>query len=223
LVIGRVLLGACAAVFLVSGCFDVRLTDPGPFLLDDFDDGDFYPADPKFGPWQCSSYNQAGPSYGCDHVPGDDSLYALDLHATVVDPPDGLQQHGGAYVGTFATSPQDFTVFTEIGFQGKLEVDPIASSPRLNLEIACSTAAAEDGTVPGTLYVVTGIDIQAGWMSFNSTFTNFGPPPWIPTKIQGGTPGCLQRADAVRFSFDPGLPDGQTGGFTLTVDDITLE
>jgi len=218
-----VILGCSLATLLLSGCFDVHQVDPGPSVLDDFDDGDFNPTDPNFGAWFCSSYNQAGSNYSCDHAAGDESLYALVLQATLVDPMDGLQQNGGAELGTVAASPEDFTAFTEIGFQAKVDLDPIPSGATLDVEIACSTAEEEDGTVPGNLYVVSGVAFQPVWTSFNMTFTNFGPPPWLAEPIKGGTAGCLRRADAIRFSFDPDLPDGQTESFTLSIDDITLQ
>ena len=205
-----------------GGCFDVHTIDPGPVVLDDFDDGDFQPADPNFGVWMCYSYNPTNQSYSCDHDAGYNSPYSLVLHETVVDPLDGTQQHGGGALATYATTPVDFTRFTELDFAAMLESGnpPISSNALMYLEIGCATAAAEDGSVPGDFYVLTSVDYKSFWKSFAAKLANFGPAPWITTPIKGGTAGCLQRADSIRWSVDAALPDGQTGVFTLHIDDI---
>jgi hypothetical protein len=205
-----------------SGCFDVHAIDPGPVVLDDFDDGDFQPADPSFGVWMCYSFNPTNQSYSCDHDAGYNSAYSLVLHETVVDPMDGTQEHGGGALATYATTPVDFTRFTELDFATRLVSGspPISSDARMYLEIGCATAATDDGSVPGDLYVLTNVNYDMSWKSLAAKLANFGPPPWITTPIKGGTAGCLQRADSVRFSVDAALPDGQTGVFTLNIDDI---
>jgi hypothetical protein len=210
------------ALLLTCGCFDVHHVDPGTVLLDDFDDGDFYPADPDFDAWLCSSFNDAGNSYSCGSADGLHSTYSLVLNATVVDPYDGVAQDGGALLETKAPWPLDFSSVTEIEFAAKLQfdIDPLSDQASLNLEIGCSTASATDGTIPGDLYVEAAIPYQPDWTPFVAPTADLIDPPWTTTKIKGGPAACLQRADAVRFSVDAALADGQTGSFTLYVDDI---
>jgi hypothetical protein len=209
-----------------GGCFDVRTVDPGPYILDDFDDGDFQPADPNFQPWQCYGFNpDSSANINCNHDAGDQSAFALFLDATLVDPPDGTQQHGGASLATFATVPEDFTRFSEFKFSAKLEPGnpPISSNANLYVELGCNSARADDGSLPGNLYIVQGVDYKNYWQPFVLAMSSFNSPPWLATHIMGGPAGCLQRIDNIRFTVDAQLPDGQTGKFVLHVDTISLQ
>jgi hypothetical protein len=210
-------------LLVLAGCFHAHRVDPGPVVLDDFDHADFYPIDPDFDAWLCSSFNDAGNRYSCGHDDGFRSTYSLALDATVVDPYDGMPQKGGALLETKAPWPLDFSSVTEFDFVAKLtfDFDPTAEAS-LNLEIGCSTASAVDGTIPGDLYVEAPVAYQADWTSFVAPTAALVDPPWATAKIKGGAAACLRRADAVRFSVDAALPDGQSGGFTLNVDDVTF-
>jgi hypothetical protein len=208
-----------------AGCFDVHAVDPGPFVIDDFDDGDFAPADPNFQPWICYGFNpDRGQGYSCDHEPGYQSDFALFLEFAVDDPPDETQQHSGVSLATFANAPQDFSQFSEIVFSARLESGnpPLPSDALLYIELGCSTAHTEDGSQPGDLYIVQGADYKSYWQTLRLTLTSFGSPPWQATHIQGGPAACLQRVDSFRFTIDAQLPDGQSGKGILHVDNITL-
>jgi hypothetical protein len=209
-----------------SGCFDVYHVDPGTVVLDDFDHEDFYPVDPDFDGWFCSSFNQAGSNFSCGHDAGDHSLYSLVLRATVVDPPDQVQQSGGALLETKTPFPLDLTSLIEIDFDAKLVFDiypTVPSDASLNLEIGCTSAEADDGTTTTDLFVELPIAYQADWTSYAAPITGLTDPTWPNTKrVKGGPAACLRRADSVRFSVDTALPDGATGSFTLNVDTVSF-
>lgn len=209
-----------------SGCFDVHTSDPGPYVIDDFDDGDFQPADPTFQPWHCYGFNLVtAKDINCDHDAGDQSAFSLILTGTVVDPPDGVQQHGGASLRTFASKPEDFTRFSVIKFSAKLESGspPIPSNALMYVELGCSGARSEDGTSPGDLYVNQGVNYKSYWQPFALGLNSFNSPAWLATHIMGGAAGCLERIDNIRFTVDPQLPDGQSGKFTLHIDSISMQ
>src|SRR5262249_41371928 len=104
-----------------GGCFDVHVTDPGPLMIDDFDDGDFVPANPLFNPWICFTYNpERSTGYRCDHDAGFESPYSLFLQDRIDDPRDGVPQNGGSALGIFGTS-QDVSSYRELVFSAVLE------------------------------------------------------------------------------------------------------
>jgi hypothetical protein len=213
---------------VLSGCFDVRQANQ-VVVLDDFDNihSDFYPVDTDFDPWQCVSFGQAGNNYSCDHAPGaNGSLYSLMLQATVVDPNDGAQQSGGALLQTRTPFILDFTSVTEIDFDAKLAFAfDQTDQASLNLEIGCTTAPADDGSVANDLFVQIPIPYQPGWTHFTELTADLTDPPanWPNTKkVKGGPAACLKVADSVRFSVDTALADGETGSFVLFVDTIEL-
>jgi hypothetical protein len=213
------------AVLVVGGCYDVHTVDPGPYIIDDFDDGDLQPADPNFDQWRCYGFNpDTIDGINCGHDAGEQSTFSLFLDATIVDPPDGTQQHGGASLATFATKPEDLSHFGQIMFDAKLESGnpPIPSNALLYVELGCKGAHTEDGSLPGDLYVVQGVDYKSYWQPFTLAMISFNSPPWLATHIMGGPAGCLQRIDSIRFTVDAQLPDGQTGKFVLHVDTISL-
>ncbi len=215
------------AVLGAGGCFDVHTVDPGPYIIDDFDDGDLRPADPNFQAWWCDAYNPNTNQCNCDHDAGDQSSFSLFLQANIVDPPDGTQQHGGASLGTstYTGASEDFTRFSRIQFSAKLESGnpPIPSNALMYVEIGCTTARTEDGSLPGDLYVNQGVDYKSYWQSFTLELNGFNSPPWLATHIKGGPAACLGRVDSIRFTVDAQLPDGQSGKFVLHVDTISLQ
>jgi hypothetical protein len=210
----------------VAGCFDVHAVDAGPLVVDDFDDGDFLPADREFDAWSCFSFNpDSNRTYRCDHDTGYNSAFSLFLEFTITDAQNGSQDHGGASLATFASKPVDFTKFSEIAFSNVLDSGSpqLPSNALLYVEFGCSSARDVHGDVPGDFYVAKGIDYNSFWKTRTATLSNFGPPAWINAEIEGGTAGCLARIDSVRFTVDAQLPDGQVGRGTLRIDGISLQ
>ncbi len=224
LVLSRLLV-ISAAGLLGAGCFDVHGVDPGPYVLDDFEDGDLMPAAPLFARWETFTFPDANKMATCDHGDGfDGSKYALVLDFTVADMPDGIQEDGGAGLVSGAAKPVDFSRFEELDFDVSLASGdpPLSNDAELYVQFGCSTAPDEDGNVPGNFYVVRGADYDVNWQSKRFTLANFGLPAWINTPIQGGLAGCLSRVDNITFVVNSGVPDGQTGRGILRIDNVLL-
>ncbi len=223
---------ALAAVALLlaaptaAGCFDVHTTDPGPYVLDNFDDGDFLPADPIFNPWVCYAFNpSSNKMYSCDHAGGaHDSAYALYVDFTVTDQANNVQEDGGAGLGTWATKPLDLSHFAELDFDVSVASGnpALSSEAQVHVELGCSTAPDEEGKVPGNFSVARGVDYEMDWQSKQLTLNNFAPPAWVKTPIAGGLAGCLSRVDSILFSINAEIPDGQIGRGILRIDNVTL-
>jgi hypothetical protein len=212
-----------AALPGAAGCFDVRSVDPGPLVIDDFDDGDLQPADPAFPPWTCFTFNpMRSDGYSCALDAGYHSDHSLVLEATIDDPPDGIQQYGGGGLATFGDAPQDLSHFRELVFAVELESGdpPLPSSTQLQIQLGCSTALADDNTMHNDLAVIQLADYDSTWQTKTLAMANFGTPFYLPTHIAGGPTACLRRIDSIQFVVQPQLPDGQSTSFTLHVDDI---
>jgi hypothetical protein len=219
---GPVIVCALAA----AGCFDVRMRDPGPLVIDDFEDGDLVPALATFDSWGCYSFNAQGSVVDCASVPGtDNSAFALQLDFRVDDPPDGKQQHGGGGLASYARAPIDIDSRGDLVFSAMLAsgTPALPSDARLYVELGCSTAAAEDGSRPGDFYVSASADFKNYWQPFRIDVTSLGQPAWVVSKIEGGPARCRQRIDNIRFTVDAHLADGQSGQAVLTIDSIYFD
>jgi hypothetical protein len=207
------------------GCFNVQTVDPGPLFIDDFEDGDIAPADPTFNDWRCYSINPPGQDISCAPVPmpGDNSSFALQLQATIQDPVNQRQDHGGAALSTPANTPVDFTRFNMIAFDFSFDDLALPTGALLYAELGCSTVLASNSTNPKNLYILHPVDTTVrGWNRATLSLSEFAPPPWVPIGIKGGAPACLSHVDSVRVSVDADLGDGDTKSFTLTIDDLEL-
>jgi hypothetical protein len=218
----------CALGALVApGCFDVQLVDPGPVVIDDFDDGDLTPALPNFDAWDSYSFNQNNPDTH-DHgvIAGDtDSLFALYLDFDVDDPADGRQQNGGAALVSKSEVPWDVDSYRVFAFSAKMEsgMPALPSEAQLFVELGCKTAVAEDGSRPGNLYVLANVNYTNAWQEYRIEIVNFQTYSWPGGRVAGGPARCRQRIDSIRFSVEAHLLDGQSGRGVLTIDNIYVE
>ena len=225
---GPGMLFAVMALGSVAGCFDVGTTNLR--VIDNFDSGDLTPSDRAFAPWDCGAVGPASfASFTClpDGADTEDgSPFSAFLHFTVMDPLDGLQQHGGAALATTAPrDPVDFTRYGRIVFDLKLESsgqNPLPASALLYVELACMTVLPL-GSERHDLYVSQAVPYMSIWHNFALTLENFGPPAALVEPITGGPAACLRHVDGVRFSVDAQLPDGKTGEGFLHVDNVVLE
>ena len=214
------------ALLGTSGCFDVHGADPGPWVIDDFEDGDLKPADANLGPWTCYTFNPSGGACSVGLDPGNESLYSLFLQFTIVDPPDGLGQQGGAVLQTvLSATPENLARFGEIVFSAKLVSGnpPLLSTTQLRVQLFCSTVAADDGTGPGDLYVIQPVTFTGAWQTFSLAVASFGSPPFLTEHPLGGPTACLQHVDSVQFTVAPLLSDGQSATGRLDVDDVYFQ
>ena len=222
----RVLATSLICALAAAGCFDVRTVDPGPLVIDDFDDGDAAPALTGFNAWDCYSFDTPGSRFDCAVTPGtDNSPFALTLDFRADDPPDGIQQHGGAGLAIYGWPPVDINSYDDFVFSAMLAsgTPALSSDARLYVELACTTAVAEDGSRPGHFYVSASADYKDYWQPFRIDVTSFGQPPWVVGKIEGGPARCRELIDGIRFTVDAHLPDGQSGQAVLTIDGIYLQ
>ena len=83
-------LAVVAVAFVASSCFDAHQVDPGPLVIDNFDEGAF-PTDSTFMPWMCYSFNPPNPNYSCafDADNFDGSARSLRLDFKITDPVSG--------------------------------------------------------------------------------------------------------------------------------------
>ena len=196
-----------AGALAAAGCFDVRTRDPGPLVIDDFDDGDRVPALAGFGSWECYAFNAQAPRVECAVTPGtDNSPFALYLDFGIDDPLD-------------VNAHEEF-VFSAMLASG---TPALPSDARLYVELACTTAVGKDGSRPGDFYVSASADYKNYWQQFRIDVASFGQPAWIVKKIEGGPERCRQLVDGIRFTIDAHLADGLSGQAVMTIDGISLQ
>ena len=208
------------------GCFDVRLRDPGPLIIDDFEDGNLAPELTTFDSWSCYAYNTQEATISCALAPGrPGSMFALTLDFSVDNPPDGKQQHGGASLAVYDQATLDLNPYQDFVFTAQVASGKPAlpSDARLYIEFGCSTAIAGDGSRPGNFYVLSSAAFKPDWQTFRIDVASLGFPPWVINDVKGGPARCRQLVDSIRFTIDAFLVDGQSGEGILSVDDVYLE
>ena len=222
------------AIMLVAltapACFDVATVDPGAVIIDDFDDGDFLPAMPELGYWQCYAFNPpTNRNYRCDHTEGYLSPYGLFVEFALDDAPDGFEQHGG--VGFLSHGENgarfDLTPYRELVITMKLETGepPLPSGARAYVELQCRTAESETGELPtvGYFYLTQGVSPPTEWLPQTLLLANFGPPAGTPEHIKGGTAACLRAVDGISIALEGRLKDGQSGRGTFSIDGLRFQ
>lgn len=222
------LLAVLAAV-AGAGCFDVRTVYPGPYVIDDFDDGDLFPADPDFNmPWSCSPLNAADltkrPQCALDL--GYKSESSLRMFAEVDDAADLQMNYPGASMAALATGGAlDFSGYKEIVFSAKVEsgVPPLPDGSQLTVEFGCMTTPTDNGIQTDQLRVSQSAAYKASWQTVALEMRNFGSPTFDSTHFVGGPAACLARVDSVRFSIIAKLADGASTQFTVNLDSVFLQ
>jgi hypothetical protein len=214
------------AILGTGGCFGVHNVSQGPWVIDDFEDGDLRPADRNLGAWTCYTYEPSNQDCRVGLGPGDQSDYSLVVDFTIVDPPDGASQQGGAEVQTETPATAESLLrFGEMVFGAKLVsgTPALPSITAVYVQLGCSTAQLENGETPGNAYVLQEFTITADWQPFSLPVSNFASPYFDSNHLQGGPAACLERVDSVMFSVDPQLGDGQMAMGRLSVDDIYFQ
>jgi len=218
--------GLAAVVF--AGCFDVRSVDPGPVVLDDFDDGDLQPADPTFTLWSCRRFNpDTSEGVACDRdSPGFQGNYSLRLTARVEDVPNSRMDHAGAALVTRVVGPVvDMTRFQTITFSAKVESGqpPLPATPQLLVELGCKNVQRDDMTWSDASRVTQAASFSANWQTVPLRMQNFISPSYDSVHFPGGPAECLVQVDSVRFALNAELDDGGSAQFTLWIDSISFQ
>jgi len=171
-------------------CFEVHGVDPGPPVLDDFEDGDLLPSLRPFMAWSCGAFSPDA-TLDCMLTDGFVSSFGLSVAFSISDPPDGKQQHGGVYLMTLADRPIDLTASSAITFDVRLTSATTAFPPGalMHLDLQCSTAVGENGDAMVDFLLVQSIAFTADWSPVSLAISNFGPPPWQPEVPARRPPG----------------------------------
>ncbi|HMF40252.1 MAG TPA: hypothetical protein VKQ32_06140 [Polyangia bacterium] len=219
-----------AALVLLSlaapACYSVDTIDPGPVVIDDFDDGDFVPTMSELDYWQCYSFNPStNLNFSCDKAPGYQSKFSLYVEFTLDDPPDGVQQYPGAGLGAWANgSTVDFTRYHELDISLKLQngSPPLPSEALVYIELDCKNAPGEDGK-PSNFYVTLSVKPTMDWSTFPLALSNWASPPWESAHVKGGIPACMRAIDGISISLSGQLQDGESAQGKLFIDGLKLK
>ena len=220
--------GDLVCALAAPGCFDARLRDPGPLIIDDFEDGNLTPELTTFDSWGCYAYNTPEAPIGCALAPGrPGSMFALTLDFSVDDPPDGKQQLGGASLAVYDQATLDLRPATEdFVFTAQVASGKTPRCPATPGSTQSSGAAPRSpGTAPSwrTSTVLSSAAFKPDWQTFRIDVASLGFPPWVINDVKGGPARCRQLVDSIRFTIDAFLVDGQSGEGILSVDDVYLE
>lgn len=228
------------AVVLASltapACFNVTKVDPGdggpctPFLIDNFEDGDAVPSTDLLGHWQCYTYNPSTQPVTCGTGPGIDGGMGLFAQFNLQDPPNHINDAGGAALSTFTTGvPLDLRPYQDLVISAQIiQGSPPLPTQNVNIsvELSCNdTAPMVDPGLVGYVDVAQGLDLafNAPWATFHLPMSGFEQPEWETTRFTGGAAECLARVEGFVVSVTPNLTDGQSGSGTLRIDDIQFE
>ena len=200
-------------------CFDVQTVDPGVLLVDDFDDGDFLPAMPELGYWQCYTSNPpTNRDYRCDHKAESPSGDSLFVEFALADVPNGQDLFPG--VGFLSVGENgarvDLTPYRELVISMKLENgnSPLPSEARVHVSLQCKPPRARPAIAAASgLFLCHQPGCQPAERVVPKPFPLriFGPPPDTTQHIKGGVPACLRAVDGISIALEGGLKDGQSG------------
>jgi hypothetical protein len=213
----------------LPACFKVTKTDPGPLIVDDFEDGIELARATEFSEWSCEMVNptrnmQPDHFVTCDperDATGDGVLLAeFRITDPLAQPPDGLQQHGGVAVitRTVRNTVIDLRTFTDITVD--VRVGPELTNARVRVELGCTAAIFSDASPPLDLFLASLPEpVTDTWTPLRfSLEEDFGPGSQPPPRI----PDCMRLVDSIRIVLDAQLPDGQSASSSLRIDDLKI-
>jgi hypothetical protein len=226
---------AALLVLLLPACLEVQKVDPGPYYIDDFEDGNLDPLANPFGTWGCAPVGpdgdggapedpdggiatppaDGGSSVNCQPVVSDGDRSCCSLSATFNLLPGASGHRDQAWVFTNAKrDPVDFTRFQKFWFSSILEApDGLPSGTQLFVELGCSKVqalASPAATSPPVSFV-----IGSGWKSSFVSLADFNQTGSRTNQ------DCLVKVDSVRFIVDTGL-GAQPAIGTLHIDTVYL-
>lgn len=190
---------------------------PTPFLLDDFEDGNALPFDPRFADWQFYKYNTTvGFVSSTPFGPGFLSNGAIDLEWEIYDPVDQIPNYPGAGLRTLVSQQQvavDLSRYTRIVFSHRYTHSGTCRAlTQLHLAIWCGERA--------TSFVRT-IPVSTAWQTTTLELSSFQEGAYPPPN---GTPlsACLAAADDFLFQAQVDLKDGECASGRLEFDTISF-
>jgi hypothetical protein len=212
-----------ALVTLLSACFDVQQADvPAdpmqPLLIDNFESGDSLPTSALFGHWFCQySSLVCGPT-----SPGfNDSNYAYAMTFTLTDPQNGQLDYPSAQLRTWRRSEARLSAAgsQNLVFWAKWAPDAAeATSTQASAVVSCPGGGDASDAISG---IESGFEPSAEWQRVSLPLKLFTWHTWDGPAVD--TTLCLTQIDGFGFQIQPTLLDGQTGGGTLTIDNVSLQ
>ena len=217
----------------LAGCVEVAKLDPGPFVIDDFDDGDLWPRSKGFGMWTCDrgavdtadagSAGDASTEGGAQAAADDPSSVTCardpfgehgccGLAAKFDLQPDALGQQDDARVLTNAPVPVNFTRFRTFVFSSIVEAPgELPSGTDLFVELGCSRVQRPAASSAHLTFL---FHFGRGWSATRLDLSTF------MQDNSGSNQNCLVQVDSVRFIVRPG--SGQAASGTLHIDNVYL-
>jgi hypothetical protein len=191
--------------------------EPPPRLdVDDFEDGDAVPSNPRFASWGCETY-PGTPHVSCvSSSPGFRSEVAETVRFEIQDPADAKTDHPGVLLqAPLRLGTLDLGAYTSLMFSAKLEVDsPVPpNGSRLYVRLRC------DGVGEGS-FVETSVLVGLEWSSPAIALEAFVRPGYV---VDFDRLACVASVEALEFDIHPDLFDGESMAGTLTIDEISLE
>jgi hypothetical protein len=208
-------------------CFDVETIDPcaatEPFLVDDFEDEDTVASQP-FQRWSCSGFNPDDNEEfvnACDLTAGANGGTGFFGDFLLTDPPNDNQEFTGARLSTISTRTFDLGCYRELRLNAKFVAgrEPPPAGSRFYAELTCQSAGS--GGEVGVLREIT--LTTSSWHDFQLPLRVFRQPTWQLDTIDGGEEACLARIDGVGLLLSTNLADGESGGGTLYIDNVSFE
>jgi serine/threonine protein kinase len=198
---------------------------PPPLVLDDFEDGDKLPKDPRFAIWQYFTFNPpAHEALTWFDADGHNSNHAIRLQWLANDPLDGKRQYPGAGLRSIAANGYvDLSPYTRFVFSHRY--DGPGASGRLPIS---STACRRDS------FFVIGIHcsefntsydfrvpVSETWTTRSVALADFREPEYLPPS--GATlKQCLAVAEGLNFVIGAEVGDGECTSGILSLDDMSF-
>jgi hypothetical protein len=191
--------------------------DAAPFVLDDFEDLNALPADPRFSVWQFYAYNPpTAPVSSTPFSPGYNSNGAINLVWAVYDKPDGMNNSAGAGLRTLVSNSVVFVDLSKLSrmvFAHRYFNNGTCESiTQFTVNIGCGElASAFNHTVA----------VSEAWQTvtidLSSLIVDAYPVPNGTTLAD-----CLAVADSIYFDVQTPLADGHCASGELDLDNISF-
>jgi eukaryotic-like serine/threonine-protein kinase len=188
---------------------------PPPILVDDFEDGDKAPSDPRFARWQFFTWNpQEQQVASWLEGPGDGSNLARHLQWYLVDTPNGKVEYTGAGIRTLASNVYiDLSRYTRIVFSHRYQaLGDCKPSTRVGVSFGCPEyRTAYQAVLPAS----------EEWVTVSVPFRDFEVPEYLQP-AGASQDVCLTVVDGLSFGAFADLEDGECSSGIFSFDSVSL-
>ena len=207
---------------------DARASPPA-ILIDDFEDQDGYPLDPRFDHWQDYTFGpHEEPVLSVtaweDSAAADASNGGMNLEWEFRDPPDGAVQGAGVGVRSLISTTQvylDLSAYSRLVFSHRYEHAVDARVPDLGLDCSASSEIAVSFECPeyGASFTAL-VPVASSYETALVPFRLFAQAASDPKRV--AIEDCLTRVETWNFQMTLALSDGQCGSGHLFLDNVSL-